>query len=478
MNINFSDNSKVSIRNIKPGTMGQDLINFFSIHDLSVVYATIKACHRNPLNVSSNVLFETEDDATKACNTLNGADFKGQRIYIQKINCNHVKTVQSDVYVKNLDYSVTQQDLLEKFGKFGEVLSAKLENFPNGTSKCCGYVKFNTSEEADIAIKILNQSPWKQKIITVSSHGRKQKRFEKRNICIKNLPSHFTESHLADIFELHGDIDTITIQLIDDVKQATISFLDEKEAMDAFTSLKGTIPLGFTKPLIMNMTRSKHCSFEKEKTSIIKKAKAILPGIDYPLSMPMMQPIETDASRYHKVEQKSRGKIFLNKYHYRNKSKSKYQFRIPDMESMIIPPMLMTPMSKQNRLISSRNSYSMYPQQMYLPRMYPPPMHSPQMYPPQTRPQPIYPPPMCSLPMCPPPMPPSQMPVPSISSTPSKSPSMNTMAMNMPSALTPNSQTPQQMNTQPSKPSIPPPQVPYLPSESELCGLSVEEKKI
>jgi RNA recognition motif-containing protein len=74
-----------------------------------------------------------------------------------------------NIYVGNLAYSVTQDDLREAFAVFGDVESANLitDKF-TGESKGFGFVEMPNNTEADAAIKALNESPLKGRPIRVN----------------------------------------------------------------------------------------------------------------------------------------------------------------------------------------------------------------------------------------------------------------------------------------------------------------------
>jgi polyadenylate-binding protein len=51
-----------------------------------------------------------------------------------------------------------QKGLNDLFSKYGSIKSCKLEVFQDGESRGFGYVQFDTPENADLAIKELNNS--------------------------------------------------------------------------------------------------------------------------------------------------------------------------------------------------------------------------------------------------------------------------------------------------------------------------------
>ncbi len=64
-----------------------------------------------------------------------------------------------NIYVGNLPYSLTEEDLKAAFSQFGEVSSASIiMDRMSGQSKGFGFVEMPENSEADEAIKALNES--------------------------------------------------------------------------------------------------------------------------------------------------------------------------------------------------------------------------------------------------------------------------------------------------------------------------------
>jgi RNA recognition motif-containing protein len=74
-----------------------------------------------------------------------------------------------NIYVGNLAYSVTQDELREAFGAYGEISSVNLitDKF-TGDSKGFGFVEMPNNSEADAAIKALNETPLKGRNMKVN----------------------------------------------------------------------------------------------------------------------------------------------------------------------------------------------------------------------------------------------------------------------------------------------------------------------
>jgi RNA recognition motif-containing protein len=74
-----------------------------------------------------------------------------------------------NIYVGNLAYSVTQDDLRDAFAAYGEISSVNLitDKF-TGDSKGFGFVEMPNNSEADAAIKALNETPLKGRNLKVN----------------------------------------------------------------------------------------------------------------------------------------------------------------------------------------------------------------------------------------------------------------------------------------------------------------------
>jgi RNA recognition motif-containing protein len=74
-----------------------------------------------------------------------------------------------NIYVGNLAYSVTEDELRAAFSAYGDVTSASLimDKF-SGQSKGFGFVEMANNADADTAIKSLNGTSLKDRNITVN----------------------------------------------------------------------------------------------------------------------------------------------------------------------------------------------------------------------------------------------------------------------------------------------------------------------
>eukprot|EP00262_Sarcandra_glabra_P014007 TRINITY_DN3996_c1_g1_i1.p1 TRINITY_DN3996_c1_g1~~TRINITY_DN3996_c1_g1_i1.p1 ORF type:complete len:627 (+),score=105.88 TRINITY_DN3996_c1_g1_i1:119-1999(+) len=138
--------------------------------------------------------FDTPDDAKRAMEVLNGIQLGSKAIYVaraqkktereqilrrhyeEKRNEQIQKFKGANVYVKNIDDDVSDNDLRELFSQCGTITSAKLMHDDKGISKGFGFVCFSTPEEANKAVITLHGFMFHRKPLYVAIAQRKEDR--------------------------------------------------------------------------------------------------------------------------------------------------------------------------------------------------------------------------------------------------------------------------------------------------------------
>ncbi len=86
-----------------------------------------------------------------------------------------------NIYVGNLAYSITDAELRDAFGEFGEVAEVNLvTDRTTGQSKGFGFVEMPNNSEADAAIKALNSTQLNGRAIKVNQAKPKGDRPQRR----------------------------------------------------------------------------------------------------------------------------------------------------------------------------------------------------------------------------------------------------------------------------------------------------------
>ena len=82
-----------------------------------------------------------------------------------------------NIYVGNLSYEVTEEDLNKAFADYGEVVSAKvIKDGYSGRSKGFGFVEMSNNTEAEAAINGLNGSEIKGRAVKVNQANPRRER--------------------------------------------------------------------------------------------------------------------------------------------------------------------------------------------------------------------------------------------------------------------------------------------------------------
>lgn len=100
-----------------------------------------------------------------------------------------------NLYVKNLDLSIQNQDLFQLFRPYGRIVSARVMSNPvTGLSKGYGFVSFSKPEEAAEALEAMNGFMVRSKSMTVAYHEPKRKNPIKSSssTTTSSAPSNFT----------------------------------------------------------------------------------------------------------------------------------------------------------------------------------------------------------------------------------------------------------------------------------------------
>eukprot|EP00729_Bicosta_minor_P005760 gene5760-14972_t len=141
------------------------------------------------------VSFETAEQAADAVTALHDKEVQdGKKLYVQRAQKraerlaalrqsylekkaeNQTRYKGVNLYVKNLDDSITDDMLREAFTEFGTITSAKIMRDSNQASKGFGFVCFNSADEATKAVTEMNGKILEKKPLYVALAQRKEER--------------------------------------------------------------------------------------------------------------------------------------------------------------------------------------------------------------------------------------------------------------------------------------------------------------
>ncbi|CAH1281813.1 unnamed protein product [Diabrotica balteata] len=262
-----------------------DTMNF----DLIKAFGNILSCKvAQDENSSSKgygfVHFETEEAANKSIEKVNGMLLNGKKVYVGRFIPHKEREKElgekaklfTNVYVKNFGEDFSEEQLKVMFEKYGKITSYKIMSKEDGKSKGFGFVAFESSEAAELAVEALNGKELVEgKPLYV---GRAQKRAERQqelkrrfealkmerlnryqgvNLYVKNLDDTIDDERLRKEFTPFGTITSAKVMLEEGRSKGFgfVCFSSPEEATKAVTEMNGRI-VG-SKPLYVALAQRK-----------------------------------------------------------------------------------------------------------------------------------------------------------------------------------------------------------------------------
>ncbi|CAL1704697.1 unnamed protein product [Somion occarium] len=266
------------------------------------------------------VHYETAEAAETAIKAVNGMLLNDKKVYVghhisrkeRQSKMEEMKAQFTNIYVKNLDPEVTQDEFLELFTQFGPVTSAVVQVDDEGKSKGFGFVNFEHHEGAQKAVDTLHDSELKGRKLFVTRAQKKAEREEElrrsyeqakleklskyqgTNLYIKNLEDDIDDERLRAEFEPFGTI--TSVKVMRDEKGASkgfgfVCFSSPDEATKAVADMNNKM-IG-TKPLYVSLAQRREVRRQQLESQIAQRnqirmqqaAAAGMPG-GYPYMYP------------------------------------------------------------------------------------------------------------------------------------------------------------------------------------------------
>ncbi|KAK1258990.1 Polyadenylate-binding protein 5 [Acorus gramineus] len=213
-----------------------------ALHDTFATFGTILSCKVATDNNGQTkgygfVQFEHDEAAQSAIDKLNGMLLNDKQVYVglfvrrQERSQGNGSVKFTNVYVKNLAETITDEEMKSIFGKYGLINSAVVMRDANGNSRGFGFINFQNPDDAASAVENLNGSTFGDKVLYVGKAQRKVEReaelkakfeqernskFEKlqgANLYLKNLDDNINDEKLKELFSEFGTITSCKVML-------------------------------------------------------------------------------------------------------------------------------------------------------------------------------------------------------------------------------------------------------------------------
>ncbi|ETN42053.1 uncharacterized protein HMPREF1541_03992 [Cyphellophora europaea CBS 101466] len=229
-----------------------------ALHDTFSQFGNILSCKvaQDELGNSKGygfVHYETAEAANNAIKSVNGMLLNDKKVFVghhipkrdRMSKFEEMKANFTNVYIKNIDESVSDDDFTKLFEQYGDVISATITRDETGKSRGFGFVNYTTHESASKAVDELNDKDFHGKNLYVGRAQKKhereeelrkqyeQQRMEKAskyqgvNLYIKNLTDDVDDEKLRDLFSAYGTI--TSAKVMRDATDTAVSDDEEKD---------------------------------------------------------------------------------------------------------------------------------------------------------------------------------------------------------------------------------------------------------
>jgi polyadenylate-binding protein len=208
-----------------------------ALHDTFAAFGNILSCKvaQDEFGNSKGygfVHYETAEAANNAIKHVNGMLLNDKKVFVghhiskkdRQSKFEEMKANFTNVYIKNLDQEISEEEFRQMFEKFGEITSATLSRDQEGKSRGFGFVNYSTHDSAQAAVDEMNDKEVKGQKLYV---GRAQKKHEREeelrkqyeaarlekaskyqgvNLYVKNLTDDIDDEKLREMFAPYGTI--------------------------------------------------------------------------------------------------------------------------------------------------------------------------------------------------------------------------------------------------------------------------------
>ena len=230
------------------------------------------------------VHFETQESADMAIQKVNGMLLNEKKVFVGKFISRKERIRElghnqrfTNVYIKNFGDDFTDDMLMDYFGVYGKIVSAKvMVDHNTGKGRGFGFVSFETPEAAAQAVdemsgKLVNNRPIycgraqkkKERIVELQRRYEAERierysRYQGVNLYVKNLEDEIDDERLRKEFSKFGQITSAKVMVDESIHSKGFGFVcfsSPEEATKAVTEMNGRIIV--SKPLYVALAQRK-----------------------------------------------------------------------------------------------------------------------------------------------------------------------------------------------------------------------------
>ncbi|KAK8871209.1 hypothetical protein M9Y10_009122 [Tritrichomonas musculus] len=189
-------------------------------------------------------------------NDMNPNGFRARPRSINSGNSSdHEIEPSTNVFINYIPAEFTEADLRRLCLEYGEIMTSKIMiNLETGQSKCFGFVRFKTLEQAQNAIKGLNgRTVGTKRLLAKYAESHEKKETASMTIYIKRLPMAINTMQVTQLFSQFGDIIQIVPHVLDTIDpqywRCFIRYTSFESASAAISAMNNQIVVQGSRPI-------------------------------------------------------------------------------------------------------------------------------------------------------------------------------------------------------------------------------------
>lgn len=178
-----------------------------------------------------------------------------QRPGVSKSRATEVISPCTNVFINYIPSEFRENDLRKLCSCFGKIIASKIMiNLDTGQSKCFGFVRFETLEQAGNAIKHLNgMEVGNKKLLAKYAESQEKKEKASVTVYVKRLPMCIGEHDVRQLFSRFGEIVDTAPHCIETLEpqywRCFVTYRDYKSAQTAIDTMNNVIVANGTRPI-------------------------------------------------------------------------------------------------------------------------------------------------------------------------------------------------------------------------------------
>jgi polyadenylate-binding protein len=316
-----SNKGNIFIKNLDKSIDNKMLYDTFSTFG-NILSCKIATDDDNKSKGYGFVHYEDESSCQAAIDKVNGKMLKDKIVYVGPFKTHReresehggpLEQVFQNVFVKNLNEDVTENEFKEMFEKFGPITSFVLKSYEDGAKKGFpstkyGFVNYETPEAAKGAVDEMNNLEHKGRTIFCGPAEKAAQRraklkaqfdkikqdqilkYQNVNLYVKNLDDSVTEEKLKEMFEPFGVITSAKLMMDGTASKGFgfVCFTTPEEATKAVTDMNNKL-IG-SKPIYVSLAQRKdqrRAQLEAQMAQRFQQQRGMPPnGYGYQPGMP------------------------------------------------------------------------------------------------------------------------------------------------------------------------------------------------